>query len=188
MSQGRLVLVVGPSGAGKDSLIAGARLALSDDPRVVFPRRLVTRAANAAEDHATLSPEEFGRGLAAGSFPLHWQAHGLSYALPSSVRDDLEAGRAVVANVSRAVLADARSRFPAVTVVEITAPVALRAERLAGRGRESREDIAARLARQPAAAVDPDAIIVNDGLLDDGIARLVAIIRRSGPILARNSR
>jgi ribose 1,5-bisphosphokinase PhnN len=70
----------------------------------------------------------------------------------------------------------------------ITAPVALRAERLAGRGRESREDIAARLTRQPDAAVDPDAIIDNDGTLDAGIARLVAIIRRSGPILARNSR
>jgi ribose 1,5-bisphosphokinase len=188
VKEGHLILVVGPSGAGKDSLIAGARTTLADDPRIVFPRRLVTRPANKAEDHATLTLNEFALGLAAGAFPLHWEAHGLFYALPGSVRDDLAAGHTVVANVSRAVLADARARYPKVTVVEITAPVLLRAERLAGRGRESRDDIAARLARQPQSQVDPDAVILNDGPLAAGIAALVAIIRETGPILACNSR
>ena len=48
---GRLVLVVGPSGAGKDTLIAGARVKCLNNPTIVFPRRVVTRAASVAEDN-----------------------------------------------------------------------------------------------------------------------------------------
>ena len=58
--QGHLVLVVGPSGAGKDSVIAGARAALKGDAGVVFPRRFVTRLSNPdAEDHVSMSEMEF---------------------------------------------------------------------------------------------------------------------------------
>ncbi len=53
--RGRLVVVVGPSGAGKDTLIARARVRLAGDPTIVFPLRLVTRTASAAEDHQIIS-------------------------------------------------------------------------------------------------------------------------------------
>src|SRR5690606_12599775 len=132
---GRLVLVVGPSGAGKDSLIEAARRALTNQPRFVFPRRLVTRPSDpGSEDHASLTEADFARQREAGAFFLHWGAHGLHYALPGSIAGDLAAGRTVVANVSRAVIDEARRKHPATTVVVVTAPPPVLAARLAARG------------------------------------------------------
>ena len=84
-SAGALVLVVGPSGAGKDTLIAAARTALAGDGRFVFPRRIITRSASRWEDHDTLDEAQFSAALAAGQFAAHWRAHGLYYALPVSI-------------------------------------------------------------------------------------------------------
>ena len=96
---GRLVLVVGPSGAGKDTLIAGARAACADDASVVFPRRVVTRPSSAAEDHDTMATDEFTQAVADGAFALWWEAHGNRYGIPSAIDDDIRAGRTVVCNV-----------------------------------------------------------------------------------------
>ena len=93
---GRLILVVGASGVGKDTLIVGARAACAAEPSVVFPRRVVTRAATAAEDHDSISEEAFRRAAAAGDFALWWEAHGLCYGIPSTITDDIRAGRRVV--------------------------------------------------------------------------------------------
>jgi ribose 1,5-bisphosphokinase len=67
---GRLVLVVGPSGAGKDTLIDGARRALADDPSVVFPRRVVTRPTSISEDNTFACAEEFTQAVTDGRFSL----------------------------------------------------------------------------------------------------------------------
>ncbi|MCY4190996.1 MAG: hypothetical protein OXD42_06705 [Rhodospirillaceae bacterium] len=102
---GRLFLVVGPSGVGKDSILNGAREALADDARFVFARRFITRDATVGgEDHQPISDAEFSAIEESGGFLFSWRAHGLSYGLPASLRDDLDAGRHVVANVSRAAL------------------------------------------------------------------------------------
>src|SRR5690606_8671503 len=99
---GILVLVVGPSGAGKDTLIDGARQALEGDSRFSFARRLVTRPADIeVEDHVSLDRAEFARAARAGRFALTWQAHGLDYALSIGVDTDLALGRVVIANISR---------------------------------------------------------------------------------------
>src|SRR3954465_13966152 len=98
---GRLVLVVGPSGAGKDTLLNLARAACAGDRTIVFPRRIVTREASSSEDNRQLAPESFRAALARGEFAVHWEAHGHCYALPRDLDDDIRAGRIVVANVSR---------------------------------------------------------------------------------------
>ncbi|MDB5656818.1 MAG: phnN [Tardiphaga sp.] len=159
---GRLVLVVGPSGAGKDTLIDLARAACAGDDRVVFARRVVTREASGFEDNEQLTPEAFRQALGRDAFVVHWQAHGLSYALPGRVRDDVRAGRTVVANISRSVVARLREDYADVVVVAVTAPPDVLAARLLARGRVSDGPIAQRLQRS-AADIVPDVTIRNVG-------------------------
>src|SRR3974390_2964025 len=113
---GRLILVVGPSGAGKDTLLGIAKAACTEDGTIVFPRRVVTREASLSEDNVQLSSEAFHEGFARGDFAIRWEAHGHSYALPRSVEDDIRAGRTVVVNVSRMVVDALRRTYADVVV------------------------------------------------------------------------
>jgi len=174
---GKLVLVVGPSGAGKDTLLGLAKAASTDDPTVVFARRVVTREASSAEDNEQMSPEGFREAEARGAFAVHWEAHGHAYALPRSMDDDIRAGRTVVANVSRTVIAALRRDYANVVVVAITAPADVLAERLAMRKRGSDGNIAARLARKiDDAETAPDATIVNVSSAEYHARQLLRII------------
>jgi len=168
-----LVAVVGPSGAGKDTVLDGLRAALAAEPRFVFIRRAVTRpAAAGGEAHEALTPAEFARR----DFALQWRAHGLDYGIPD-IRPALAAGQVVLANLSRRVLAEAAARYP-LAVLEITAPPAILAARLAARGRESAADIEARLARD--APLPPGLRllrVINDTTPEAAIAQAAALLR-----------
>src|SRR6266478_480099 len=144
---GRFILVVGPSGAGKDTLIGLARVACADDGNVVFPRRVVTREASVFEDNEQISLDAFQQACARGDFAVHWEAHGHCYALPRAIDDDVRAGRTVVANVSRTVVDVIRRAYADVTVVSITAPSEILGQRLAARSRSSDGEIEDRLNR-----------------------------------------
>ena len=173
-----LVLVVGPSGAGKDTLINAAKSALAGDERYLFPRRVVTRPAVASlEDHDSVTPGEFALRAANGAYALSWEAHGLRYGLPTSIGDDIAAGRVVVMNGSRAMVGAARETFPGTVVILVDASADVRAQRLAGRGRESAAEVAARLAREAPADI-PNAIRVdNSGAVAEGISRFLTALR-----------
>lgn len=177
---GSLVLVVGPSGVGKDTLIGGAKRALENDKRFIFVRRLVTRPpGSAGEEHDSIGTDAFAEMEAAGRFALSWDAHNLRYALPLSVNTDLALGKIVVANVSRHVVAEACARYPACSVVLITAEISRRAERLLARGRENGDQITSRLARESApvpAGVEP-VIIDNSGSIAIGVTAFVMALR-----------
>ncbi|MEQ8710330.1 MAG: phosphonate metabolism protein/1,5-bisphosphokinase (PRPP-forming) PhnN [Rhodospirillales bacterium] len=169
---GRLFLVVGPSGAGKDSLLAAARDHFRHDAATVFPRRVITRPAEAGgENHCPVDDAGFAEQLRNGAFALHWVAHGLCYGVPVTVVDDLDAGRNVVVNVSRTVIDDARTRFRHVTVLSVTADPATLAERLAGRQRSSDGDLTARLARAALITpAGPDVVTIdNSGSLAEAV-------------------
>lgn len=170
MRRGRFIAVVGPSGVGKDSVIAALCAACPDLHPV---RRVITRPAEAGgEDHLAVTPAVFAAQEAAGQFVLSWGAHGLRYAIPASVRADLAAGRDVIANLSRGVLHAAAERLAPVVVLALTARPEVLAARLAGRGRESAADIAARLARDGADLPGDMAVIriANDGPLQQTVA------------------
>ncbi|MBN8998065.1 MAG: phosphonate metabolism protein/1,5-bisphosphokinase (PRPP-forming) PhnN [Rhizobiales bacterium] len=163
-----------------DTLIAHARAALAGDPAFLFVRRMVTRAANAFEDHDTIEPAAFDAGHAAGAFALSWRAHGLGYALPAETRAAVEAGTVAICNLSRGVLAEAGRRFPRVVVVFVTAPPEVIAGRLAARGRESEAAIRERLAREAAFCdpVEPDLTLMNDRPIEATGAELVDFLSR----------
>lgn len=74
-----LIYLMGPSGAGKDSLLERLRAATGAGPLVAH--RYITRPANAGcENHIALSEQEFLRRRAKGLFALDWQAHEQHYA------------------------------------------------------------------------------------------------------------
>jgi ribose 1,5-bisphosphokinase len=175
---GQLVVVVGPSGAGKDTLIAEARARLAGDPAYGFPLRIVTRAASAAEDNLTISDGDFAPAVSRGDFAFWWEAHGLKYALPAAIDADIRAGRTVVCNVSRGIVSALRPRYARLVVVLVTAPADVLADRLSGRGRASDGDLAQRLSRgaPPPAEFAPDHVIANVGDIADGAAHLVGVI------------
>ncbi|WP_409190891.1 phosphonate metabolism protein/1,5-bisphosphokinase (PRPP-forming) PhnN [Bradyrhizobium sp. RDM4] len=178
---GRLVLVVGPSGAGKDTLLRLAQAACLDDRDIVFPRRIVTREPSADEDNIAVSEGEFRSAREHGDFAVHWAAHGHSYALPIEINDDIRAGRAVVANVSRTVIGALREAYANVVVVAITAPPEVLAQRLAARSRHSDGSIADRLARSVAdATAHADVTILNAGSAEYHGRQLVRVIRNEG--------
>ncbi|MFC7397905.1 phosphonate metabolism protein/1,5-bisphosphokinase (PRPP-forming) PhnN [Chelatococcus sp. GCM10030263] len=187
--RGQLVLVVGPSGAGKDTLIDHARRRLGADQQFHFIRRTVTRPPAVGEDYETIDIAEFERRVKGGSFALHWQAHDIFYGLPTVIRDWMARGGIVVANGSRAAVPQARSRFPDLHVVTIVVPPTIIAARLRARGRETEAMIADRLARQPSVeAVEiPTYEIDNSGSPEAGGEALIRILlaiksgRRSAP-------
>jgi ribose 1,5-bisphosphokinase len=180
---GRLVLVVGPSGAGKDTLIAGARAELGDDPRFVFPRRVVTRTVTQFEDHDSVDEAAFAAGVAAGAFAFFWDAHGLRYGVPASIDDDIRAGRTVVCNVSRGIVTSLHVRYENTVVVLVTAPAKVLAERLAARGRQSDGDFQSRLQRAPSheRLFHPDFTIENFDRVESGVEKLAKVISRQSP-------
>jgi ribose 1,5-bisphosphokinase len=161
---GRLVAVVGPSGAGKDTLLAYAQKGCADDPDIVFPRRAITRPSSAAEVHDTLSEAAFEHAVGERAFALWWGAHGLRYGIPIAIDDDIRAGRTVVCNVSRTVTGSIRERYARAAIVLVTAPPDVLAARLAGRDRASDGALGDRVRRATLATegeLEPDVVIEN---------------------------
>jgi ribose 1,5-bisphosphokinase len=174
---GRVVVIVGPSGAGKDTLIRLAREALSGDDTIIFAQRIVTRAADIAEDNITLSPEEFARRDAQGAFAVIWSAHGLHYGYADSIDTDIKRGATVVLNLSRMAVGGVRARYANTRVILIDAEPALRRARLLARNREATSDVEARMARETAfQPSDADTIILNNADAQSAAGDLATVI------------
>jgi len=176
---GAIVVVVGPSGAGKDSVIGFVAQHFADRKDIDFVRRIITRPSDAGgEDHESISGEDFDSRLSAGDFAVAWQAHGLKYGIPQDALEKVRAGRILIANGSRAVLGQFRQTFPRVAIVNITASPQVLASRLVARGRESEQDILNRLKRQvPDILDEPDVTTIdNSGPLEIAGSRFAALV------------
>lgn len=175
-SRGTFVAVVGPSGAGKDTLI---RAAVAARPELIAARRVISRSPDdASEVFESVDAAEFADACAAGRFTLDWTAHGYRYAIPAGIDSELAAGRHVLANLSRQVIGAARSRFRPFLALVVTAPVDVLSRRLADRGREDAAAIAERLRRACYAVPGGiDVVVVdNGGSLDAGVRAFLAAL------------
>ena len=169
MTQGRLIAVVGPSGVGKDSVMAGI---IAARPAIKLVRRTITRAPDlGGEDYDAVTPEAFEQAVQNGQFCAHWGAHDLRYGIPLSVLEDVNGGATCLANFSRGALAQAATVFPAMIVLNISARPEILAERLAGRGRETITEITNRLlqATKPLPRGLNIVTIQNETALDDAV-------------------
>jgi len=177
----RLIYLMGASGSGKDTLLRLLRAELRGDEPVLVAHRYITRDSGATEDALRLTEDEFGRRAALGCFALRWASHGLQYGIGIEIDAWLSCGAAVIINGSRAHLEQAHSRYPALTAVEVTVDPGQLVLRLAGRGRESAEQIAQRLARATQAFPVPQQCrllrVSNDAAPETAAAALLGIAR-----------
>lgn len=185
-----MILVVGPSGVGKDTLLDAARERLADDKQFCFPRRCITRpAGSVGEKHIPVLPEDFGQMARQGAFLLSWKAHHLGYGIPHHALSELEAGKTVIVNVSRSVIDDACALVGQdnVRVISIRASSEALRKRLEARGREDALDIERRLRRASAYQIEGNHVVHvdNDADLDTGIARFIDAIEMPQEIANR---
>jgi ribose 1,5-bisphosphokinase len=147
----RLIYVVGPSGAGKDSVLSWLRKNLPKTAPVHWARRTIDRLPSEAldaEDHESVETAQFAQLVADDAFALHWDANAHRYGIRQSELSGLgDPKGCVLVNGSRAHLPDAASAYPGLTVLHITADRVVLRERLMRRGRESIDAIDARLKR-----------------------------------------
>lgn len=193
---GRLIYLMGPSGSGKDSLLNAARERLAERGCVIA-RRVITRSAEAVGEEAVgVSPAEFDQQEADGAFALSWRANGLAYGIPRQIDDWLAAGQDVLVNGSRGYLPQARERYPGLLAILLQVDEAALRQRLQARGRESAEQIEARLARSrelqtdaacsplplagegsgERAEVEPQYLLNNSGPLDQTVTQLLQLL------------
>jgi thymidine phosphorylase len=175
---GNFFFVVGPSGAGKDSLLSGVQPLLPPG-EFIFARRVITRQAVAhTEDHDSCTEAEFLAREKNGDFLITWQAHGLMYGLPAALRDALASGIHVIANGSRGMIELLQRKVPKLSVLEVNAPIDVLRARLNSRSRETPEEIDRRLQRASLPLPDdvPSLRVMNDLSLEIGVSRLKAAL------------
>jgi ribose 1,5-bisphosphokinase len=174
---GIFIAVVGPSGAGKDTILAHLKTVLPAAD-FAYPPRIISRPPDASEASRFLAAAAFPAARARGEFLIDWQAHGLFYAIPDSARQDLEQGRHVLVNLSRAALPALRATGLPVLVVHVTARADILEQRLRARGRELDAEQQARLARGAVLdhAVEADIRIENNDTIEAAVHLLTAAL------------
>ncbi|WP_259779974.1 phosphonate metabolism protein/1,5-bisphosphokinase (PRPP-forming) PhnN [Aestuariispira ectoiniformans] len=175
--RGTLFLVVGPSGAGKDSLIQAAKARLANDSRFVFPPRIITRASPLPGEDYIHSPQDgFQMAEEGNAFMLHWHTYGHAYGIPGYVSQYLDQGRHVIVNSSRDCITDAIARFSPVIVFDIHVAMPTAFQRLKERGREDEEEIAKRLKRYDHPIPDHATLVTidNNGPFEASVQAIVS--------------
>jgi guanylate kinase len=192
-SQGILFIVSAPSGAGKTSLV---KALLKADPQIRLSVSYTTRAPRPGEvdgrDYHFVSRERFQAMLAGGEFLESAEVYGNWYGTSkTAITRELESGRDILLEIDWQGARQIRQHFAdAVSVFILPPSYHALATRLAGRGQDSADIIAGRLA---AAADDVshagefDYIIVNDDF-DVALADLIAITRSARLCTARQLR
>jgi len=178
-----LIYIIGPSGAGKDSLLNGLRqdmARMATPPPLYLAQRTITRSHHQSnEDHEEIDASNFESLLQSHAFALNWFANGLHYGVRHTELAQMSEGKWVMVNGSRAYLEEAKLRFPRLTVLHITAPIEILRTRLLSRGREDKQAIEARLSRIQSFTPEPqDLCLSNEGSLAESQATLKKLLQQ----------
>ncbi len=168
-SIGALVVVSGPSGAGKTTVVERV-LALPGHARAVTATTRAPRGGEAeGADYVFLGEDDFRARIERGELLEHAVVHGNLYGTPRShVEEILERGEVCLLNVDVQGAAQIRGRIEPALFVFLVAPGTEELERrLRGRGVDDEATVARRLAtavEEMARKSEYDVTIVNDDL------------------------
>jgi len=183
---GMLILVVGNSGSGKDSIMRGVKEKYPSNLKELYlTQRYITRPYSDTENYIAIKPEDFKKLSLQGEFVLEWHIYGLDYGVPIEIDGWLEKGHPVLVNVSREIIKKARSMYQNILVVFIDVPFEITLKRVKERARESGARLEERILRASQNQTIPDAdfIVDNSGDLQDAINQflnyLISIIRKT---------
>jgi ribose 1,5-bisphosphokinase len=143
----KVILVVGPSGAGKDTLLRMAREHFAAVPTLGFARRYITRPPGVDEDNYYVDEVGFSFLEKAAFFVSSWRAHRNCYGVPRHEINQYHGKGSVLASISRSSIADFERACNAPVTILVTAHPDVLEKRLLSRGRESIEKIRERLQR-----------------------------------------
>lgn len=170
LSPGKLIVLTGPSGVGKGTLM---RLLLSRHPELNYSISATTRPPRPGEmdgkDYYFISRDKFQRLIEKGEF-LEWaEFAGNLYGTPRKpVIDLMESGKSVLLEIELEGARQIRATFPELLSIFILPPTFNELEkRIRGRKKDSEDAISRRLKRAKEeinSASEFDLQIVNDDL------------------------
>ncbi len=179
-----IVVLHGPSGVGKDSVIARLRERTGIHRATSSNSRPMREGEQEGVDYHFFSREEFERKIAAGDFIEHAEVYDDYKGLERrELEEPLAEGRDVLIRTDLQGAITLRGLLRGAVFVLLTAESreALR-ERLTARETESAESLARRLAEVDAELADApnnDYVVVNrEGAIDEAVAELARIIAR----------
>jgi ribose 1,5-bisphosphokinase len=178
-----IVLVVGPSGSGKDTLLRSARNNFAGKGTITFARRYITRPPDENEDNYYVDVIGFDHLQKSGFFLSTWQAHQNHYGIPEHMVRESNSYSTIVCSISRSAIEDFDSRYGNVLTIHVTAEKDILRDRLLKRGREGKADIEKRLARAEKEVKANNLIIFdNSRNLRESCARFNSLIQHVGNI------
>ncbi|MFZ1361620.1 MAG: guanylate kinase [Candidatus Nanopelagicales bacterium] len=179
--RGQLVVVAGPSGVGKSTVV---RRIVELDPEVHLSVSATTRTKREGEvdgiDYFFMNADDFAKLREEGGFLESAQFAGNSYGTPKrEVEQRLDQGQIVLLEIELQGVRQVKAALPEAMTVFVAPPSwdVLR-ERLSGRGTEDEATIARRLEvakTELAAQSEFDQVVVNDSV-DDAARAIIALV------------